>query len=82
MFEFQGPVTGKNMVQFKCLLGCIPPKTISSATNSRGNLKGHVKVLFIRYNLQSFSNKNFKSESYFSKSTGVGLMSSFKNVKT
>jgi hypothetical protein len=42
-FELVGPVIGKKMLSYKCL-GCIPVKSISSAQNSRGNLKRHVKV--------------------------------------
>ena len=44
MFELVGPVIGKKMLSYKCLLGCIPVKSISSAQNSRGNLKRNAKV--------------------------------------
>ncbi len=65
------------MLLFKCLLGYIPAKTISSEHNSRGNLKRHVKVNSFKVSENNILKCNF----YFSKNTRVDLLNIFKNVQ-
>nr|CAH0111136.1 unnamed protein product [Daphnia galeata] len=64
MFEYIGPVPGREMSHFKCLLGCSPafntngtPKYISCSNLSRFNIRRHVKLKH-KAKLNQFDNES------------------------
>ncbi|XP_046463154.1 uncharacterized protein LOC124209262 isoform X2 [Daphnia pulex] len=70
MFEYIGPVTGKDMSHFKCLLGCLPsyntngsPKYISCSNYSRFNIRRHVKLKHMA-SLNQFDNETTNLHGY------------------